>query len=222
MRNEIFVDKIGKPVMNNVIVEVVDTFDSFISKGGIKLVNAADKESWGDNTGYNITEFIVRYGTVVRLPKGIYPGSFDYATECELQVGDVVYWNSISFKEHLPMICEDKKYLLVDYHEILLRIRDGEMTPINGNVLLHAIQKEETALSYTKVYEKTEKWKIYKKPEKKNIELSPRNEFTDIWEVGDTVYILVMDKPYRIEGYINRNLDEVVYACPLRMILCAV
>lgn len=219
MRNEVFVDKIGRPIKNNVIVEVIDTFDGFKSKGGIDLINATDNDAWGDSDGFNITEFIVRYGTVVRTPNIISSGTFDYETELEIKEGDVVYWNSISFKEHIPLVVGDKKYLLVDYHEIVLRIRNEEITPINGFCLLLPVQKEIKFLAYSYNTVKSEEWILYKKPEKMVKELNPRYEFTDMWHEGETVMISIIDKPYQLEGWINKIMDKQLYACPLRFIM---
>lgn len=221
MRNELYLDKIGRPIRNNILVEVIDTFEGFTTKTGINLVNATDKDAWGDSEKFNITEFIIRYGTVVKLPKKITAGTFDYDTENELVLGDTVYWNSISFREHTPIVVGDKKYLLVDYHEVILRIRNDNVTPINGFCLLLPIQEERTAFEYTVRTEKSNRWILYRKPEKLVTELNPRNYFDDIWEIGETVYIQLIDKPYKLEGYINKTLRDNLYACPLRMIMCS-
>ena len=219
MRNEIVVEKLGRPLNNLVLVEVIDTFDSFVSKGGIRVVNATADEAWADSNVASITEFIPRHGTVVALPRKLTSASFDYETEMEIKVGDVVYWNSISFKESIPLVYEDKKYLLVDYHELHLRIRRNRVTPINGFVILRPVPETATALEYKVVTKVTLRWEIFIKPQKQNRELNPANEFEDIWEVGDIVYLLVRDMPFRIEGYMNKLFNEQLYAVPLRMIL---
>jgi len=221
MRNEIYLDKTGKPITNNILVEVIDTFEGFTTKTGIRLVNATDNDSWGDSDKFNITEFIIRYGKVVRIPDKISSGTFDYDTELEVEIGDTVYWNSISFKEHTPLVVDDKKYLLADYHEVILRIRGNEVTPVNGFCLLLPIKETFKAMEFAYTTEKSSKWELYRKPEKLVTELNPRNYFDDIWEVGETVYIQLIDKPYKLEGYINRAMDKELYACPLRMIMCS-
>ena len=219
MRNEIEVEKLGKPVFNRVLVEVIDTFQEFLSKGGITLVNATAEEAWADSEIANITEFIVRHGKVVDLPQNITSGSFDYDTEMEIEKGDIVYWNSISFKEHIPIVCDGKKYLLVDYHELLIRIRGKEIMPINGFALLKPIEESTSFGVYTTTKKLTDRWEIVYKPEQLNIELAEQNKFEDLWEVGDVVYTLVREMPYRVEGFINKILKEQLYAVPMRMIL---
>jgi len=222
MRNELFTNKLGRPANNKVLVEVTDIFDSIITKLGIELPNMALEETWGDSPGYSFSEFIIRYGRVVSVPAFITHGSFDYETENELQEGDIVYWNIVAFRDSQPLVKGDRKYLLVDYHEIMLRIRNEVITPINGYCLFTAISEEHKYREFTNIINKTEKWKIWKKPEKLNKELNPRFWIEDIWEVGETVYLQVMDKPFKIEGDIVKNLPEELYAAPYRMILCEV
>lgn len=219
MRNEITTEKLGRPVYNRVLVQVIDTFNEFKTKAGVAVVNAAHDEAWADSEQASITEFIPRHGIVHSLPKRITKGSFDYDTELEIEPGDIVYWNSISFKESIPLVYGKKKFLLVDYHELLLRIRYDKITPINGFALLRAVEKEEKVLSYTVQRNVTERWEIAYMPEKVNVELNKWNEFDNVWEVGDIVYLAVIDKPFKIEGFMNRYMDEVLYAIPLRMIL---
>ena len=221
MRGEITVEKIGRPVMNKILVKVTDIFDGFKSKGGVDLINATHEESWADSDKYNITEFVIRYGAVVSTPYLITSGSCDYKTTLEVKPGDIVYWNSISFKSHTPIIYKGCKYLLVDYHELLLRIRDGNITPINGNTLVKPVAKKTVLWEYTISKNVTERWEITHKPVMLNEELNPANEYVDIWAVGDIVHLLVVDKPFKVDGDINRILKEKLYAVPLRMVLCA-
>lgn len=219
MRNELISDRFGIPINNRVLVNVTDTFNSFISKGGIKLVNSVADDAWSDSYGYNITEFIIRHGTVCSLPEKIYPGDYDWDTDNELMIGDEVWWNSISFSSHIPIVIGDEKYLLVDYHELLMARRNGEIFPINGNVLLVPVPAEIRALDLIRVIKKTDIWEIFKKG-KLVKQLNPDNEFEDIWEEGEIIHSMVYDSPFQVEGDINKTLDLDLYACPLRMVLC--
>lgn len=221
MRNELHITQLGTPVNNRVLVEVIDNFQEFMSKGGVWLSNCAHEEAWADSEAANITEFVPRHGVVVGLPAEITRGSFDYDTECEVTVGDTVYWSSISFKEHIPLVLNDKKYLLVDYHDLLLKIKGEDIVPINGYTLLLPVKREETVLAYTRQINVTERWKVAYKPERLNTELINKNKFEDVWKLGDVVYILILDKPYKLEGFIEKALKEPLYAVPTRMILCS-
>lgn len=221
MRNEIFTDRIGRPVCNMVLVSVEDTFNEIKTDSGLILPNAAHADTWSRSPGYSFDEFAIRFGKVVSLPKVITAGSFDYETELEIEVGDTVYWNLMSFKNHIPVTCGDKKYLLVDYHEIIMKVdQKGQIEPLNGYCLFTPIAKEESFGVYKVTEEITEKWKIYQKPKSLNVELNPRYVFDDIWEVGDIVLLLVATHPFKIEGDLVKHLPVELFAAPLRMILC--
>jgi len=222
MRNELFTDKIGTPCNNKVLVEVSDIFDGFKTDSGLYLPNMAHEETWGDSPGYSFSEFVVRHGTVVGVPKIVTSGSFDYDTEIELQKGDIAYWNIATFRQHIPIVMDKRVFLLVDYHEILLRVRGEDITPINGNVLFAPVMDEHKYGLYTNVIGRTTKWKIVKMPEKLPTELNPRY-YNDVdWQEGETVMLSVLDKPFKIEGDILKSLPEKLYACPARMIMCTI
>lgn len=218
MRNELFTEKLGIPVRNNVLVEVTDHFDQIETESGILLPNMSHEESKGDSPGYSFSEFSIRYGKVINIPTVIYPGSFDYNTECEVLPGDIVYWNYFSFLNHQPLVMDDRKFLLVDYHDIMFRIRDDKMVPVNGNALFTPVVEAHTYGAYTNIIRITDQWKIYLLPEKMPEFLNPRHYTNVDWEIGDVVYLAVADKPFKVEGDIVKNLEEELYACPVRMI----
>ena len=219
MRNELITQIIGRPVRNKVLVEVTDIFNGIQRESGIYLPNHAHEEAWGRSPGFSLDEFFIRHGKVIAVPKIITHGTFDYETECELQEGDIAYWNISCFKDSQPVVMGDRKFLLVDYHEILIRVRDGVICPINGYALFTAIEEEERALVYT-VKKKKPKWTLYQKPEKLPVEHNPKYFYTDVFNAGDVVYLKVGDKPFKLEGEINKTLPIELYACPIRMILC--
>jgi co-chaperonin GroES (HSP10) len=221
MRNEIFTDKLGRPVRNKVLVSVDDHFNEIKTKSGLILPNVAHNEASANSPGYSFSEFIPRFGTVLALPKTITSGTFDYETKCEIEVGDTVYWNLIAFASCIPLVCDEKKYLLVDYHELILFVDNKQqIVPINGYALFTAVPKETGFGVYVSRKEVTEKWKLHTKPLSQPKELNPRYYHDDIWEIGDVVLLKVADKPFKLEGQFVSNLPEEVYAAPLRMILC--
>lgn len=221
MRNEIHTDKLGRPVRNRILVSIEDHFNKIVRKSGIIIPNIAHADASADSKGYCISEFAIRFGTVVSVPETITSGSFDYETKCEVEVGDIVYWNLISFASHIPLVCDEKKYLLVDYHEIILKVdKNEQIVPINGYCIFTATPIEEKFLAYTVTKNATEKWKIHTKPLSQPKELNPRYYHDDIWEVGEVVLLKVADKPFKLEGSLVSNLPEELYAAPLRMILC--
>lgn len=221
MRNEIYTDKIGRPLRNRVLVSIDDHFNEIKTKSGLILPNVSHGEASASSPGYSYSEFAVRFGKVVSLPKVITSGSFDYETKCEVEAGDIVYWNLLSFSSHIPLVCDEKKYLLVDYHELILKVdKNEQIVPINGYCLFTAVASEQTFGVFTLTKSITEKWKVHTKPLSQPHELNPRYYHDDIWEIGDVVLLKVADKPYKLEGKFVSNLPEELYAAPLRMILC--
>ena len=222
MREEIYIDKIPKKVINNqVLVGVEDTFDGFTSNGGIKLVNLTEKDSWGDSKEFNISEFVMRHGKVRLVPKSISMGSFSYATDVEIKPGDAVFWNLISFQNHIPLVYNNSLYLLVDYHEIIARERDGVITPINGYALFTPVSAEEKYLDYRINKAITTKWRLEVLPEKQVVHAIGARTAADIWDVGDVVQLLVGASPFKLEGTIKTSLDKNYFACPVNFIICS-
>jgi len=222
MRNEIQLEKLGKPLMNKILVEIEDTSSEFTTKGGIIAKSDYDNEAWSDSIGHSVSEFIPRSGKVINTPRLITAYNYDYHTIREVEIGDIVFWNLICFAEMQVISCDGKKYVLCDYHDILIRLRNGVITPINGYVLLRPVSKETTALAYTKVQKVTDYWDIIKMPETIPISQVERRNSPTEWEVGDRVILMVFQSPFRIEGALNKVLEEDLYCAPVWMVLCSI
>jgi len=223
MRNQIYIDSLPTAMVNNkVLVGVEDTFEGFKTKGGIELVNLTEPDSWADSKQFNISEFVMRNGKVLLVPKVITKGSFTYNTDCELEIGDTVWWNLISFQNHVPLIYNRKLYLMVDYHEILARKRDGKITPINGMGLFTPVAKTSTALSYCVQTGFSDEWILDTLPQRPLRYKDDRRSVSDIWAVGDKVRLLVGGSPFKLEGTINKSLEKELYACPMNYVICTV
>ena len=222
MRNEISVNGLGRPVMNKCLIKIKDTFDEMQTKSGITIKSSIHEGAWSDSTGHNVSDFIPRHGEVVRLPRLISRYGFDYDTENELEIGDTVFWNLTVCMDMQILVCDGEKYALIDYHGILIRVRNGVITPINGYVLLSPVSKTVTALSYSKTQEITDIWKIKQLPDKDAVSTIPRRNTTTPWEAGDQIKIMVGMSPYKIEGDLNKVLSEDLYCVPKFMVLCTV
>jgi hypothetical protein len=221
MRNEIRIEELPTKVINNkVLVHVNDIFSGFTTKNGIKIVNLTLDDSWGDSKEYNISEFVMRYGTVIHVPEVITKETFNYETKVEVQEGDIVYWNLISFADHLPIVHNKKLYLLVDYHELLARKRNDEITPINGYALFTPVSKEKNYLDYKVKTDVTDEWILEKLPDYIPVYDKNSRHPSGVWEEGDKVRILVRTSPFKLEGTIHKTLDEDLYACPVSYIIC--
>lgn len=221
MRNQIFIDKFPvRTVKNMVLVNVEDTFTSFKTKAGVELVNLTEEDSWADSSEFNITEFIPRHGTVEIIPEVLSHGSFNYTTPIEIQKGDIVFWSVISFQGHIPLVYQGKVYLLVDYHELIARERNGNLVPLNGMGLFSPVEMKETLLAHTIVIMTSEEWILERKPDNNVLYDNSNKNASDIWEIGDKVRLLVRKSPYKLEGTIRRKLEKEIYACPMNFIIC--
>ena len=223
VRNEIIVDKLGTPLMSKILIKVQDTFDEFTTKGGIIAKSDVNKEAWSDSEGHNLSEFIPRHGEVVKMPRSINPYGWDYFTDCEIEVGDTVYWSIVSFENVTVLVYEGQRYVQIDYHALLIRIRDGKILPINGNVLFSPVPIEKKYLDHVVVEPITDRWTIYQLPEKVPVsKIARRNGDVSMWSKGDRVITLLNKALIKIEGDINKSLDKDLFTCPIFMILCNV
>jgi len=222
MRNEITINTLPTKAINNrVLVEVEDVFTSFKTDSGIELVNLTENDSWSDSNQFNISEFVMRYGKVVLVPEIITRGTFSYETKPEINVGDIVFWNLISFQDHIPLRMGNKLYLLVDYHEIHAKeTPDSDLIPVNGFGLFLPVSETITALSYSQTQGISDEWELFAKPESNVVYTNPERNASDIWEVGDKVRLRVRQSPYKLEGTIRRKLLMDLYACPMNFVIC--
>jgi hypothetical protein len=221
MRGELRIESMPKEMVNNkILVGVDDTFAGFTSKGGIQLVNLTVDDTWGDSDQYNISEFVMRHGKVLKVPQIISRGSFNYDTECELREGDTVFWNLAGFSDHLPLVLDKKLILMVDYHEILARKRGDDITPINGNGLFSSVEVITAFFKYQFKTKVSDSWILEVLPEKNVKHVKDNRGVADCWAVGDKVRLLVRSSPYKLEGNINTTLDKELYACPMNYIIC--
>lgn len=74
----------------------------------------------------------------------------EYDTDMELLVGDLIYYNYLSFQRAIDtnMVFidnTDKVYILVRYDKITCAIRNGDIIPVNGHIL---IEKTVQQVSY--------------------------------------------------------------------------
>jgi len=222
MRNELIISKLGTPVMNHVLVSIVDNSTEFKTEGGIDVRSDYASDAWSDAKGFNISEFMPRSGVVVALPSVLSDYGYDYIPDMELQVGDTVFWNLMSCREMQILNLNGKLYGLVVYQELLIRVREDIILPINGQVLLSAVSKETKAMAYSVVKPFSDVWKIEMMPEQLPVSHIERRNCHVGWEKNDFVKILVNESPYRIEGQINKSLSSELFCVPEHMILATV
>lgn len=147
-RLETVVDSVDsiRVLNNNVLVEV--TFlpeDDVKTKSGVII----------SGTKWNENPHVARWGVVKKLPKklkfktdvakamrGEFSMGMEWQTELDIEVGDKVFWGRLAGGSSPIVRCGDSVYFLVNYSEFILRIRDGEITPINGYAILEPVEEE--------------------------------------------------------------------------------
>ena len=139
LRQEIRVDKLSdRPLLNNKVLIKVDVVpaDGFVLSSG--LIVAGSK--W-DDAGH-----VARYGTVVKAPSRLlyrkdwdFDGAMEWETEVEIQEGDAVFFGKIASANAPAVHVGDDTFYIMNYGDLLLRVRNEEIYPLNGYVILEPV-----------------------------------------------------------------------------------
>lgn len=142
-KQEITLDRLPRKMLNNHVLVKVDfePDDGYVMKtdGGLELQLAGCE--------YNESAHIARYGKVILAPERLsdrFTATFsqygmDWVTEVEIKPSDVVYFGKMA-SANAPMIkCNGSVYFVIHYSELILRVRDGVIYPLNGYALLDKV-----------------------------------------------------------------------------------
>ncbi|MBE3086025.1 MAG: hypothetical protein IMZ64_07395 [Bacteroidetes bacterium] len=133
--------KVRETLGNNVMVKLDAKNDYIETKSGLKLLL---------DTSFEPEKHVVRVGTVEALPKELqFKKEIPWETELELKIGDKVVMYFMAIQNCLSN--EQKKYvqegqdvyIFIKYHNIYAIIREKEIIPINGYVLVEPIEDPE-------------------------------------------------------------------------------
>ena len=98
MNNFDIIDKIGIPPANKVLVKVSNSYSVRKTTGGIFVANAAHEEAEADSEGFNLSEWIIRKGEVVKISDSLTMGDYDWKPNLnEIKEGDIVHWPIVRF-----------------------------------------------------------------------------------------------------------------------------
>ena len=205
------------PVLNKVLVEVENTYDVKTSKGGVIMPNAAHFEAEADSTGYNLSEWIIRTGVVHTMPRELSIRGYDWhPNKGEIQVGDQVYWSIARFFNYPVIQTDDKRmFLIVDYHDLIMKKVDGKPVPVNGFYLFTQMTAERKIFEHT-IVDKLEEYKIVAIGDEVQYESDSFN-YKSMWEVGDVCLLMV--PPFKLEAKISHEFDEEYFLAQKRHIL---
>lgn len=131
--------KIDQTLGNNVCVKMDPENNFIVTPGGLKLYV---------DTSFEPEKHIVRIGTVKKAPKRLVQrkGTMPWETEMELQEGDRValYFlavqNCLSPERKHYIKNFDDVYIFIKYHNIYAVIRDDDIIPVNGYLLVEPME----------------------------------------------------------------------------------
>lgn len=141
-RDIIQLDSLGdKPMINNLVLVKVDVFydngDIYTTKGGLKLIIAGGE--------WNEVKYVPRYGTVAKKPNTLITtkthksngvlSALEWETDIDIEVGDTVFWGIMAGANAVMIECKGDVYFLINYGDLILRIRGEEREALNGYVL---------------------------------------------------------------------------------------
>lgn len=142
-----------------------DAFGNIIRKSGIILPTSphtigAYKKNKAGGHGEDTRIAAQTIGTVIAFSgleyrdiltghDMLYESDLDFDTEEEIQVGDMIIYDHKEFYQAVNQgRCIDKngfpdtEYAFINYSKIFVRIRDGEITPVNGYLLVEPMPEE--------------------------------------------------------------------------------
>ena len=143
-RKSVTLEKLPSKMMNNNVLVRIDfnPSEDTVRPSGIIISGMAGVE-WNDS------KYMPRFGVVVKTPDHLVNRSFDniesgaelmgWETEVEIKDGDLVYFGAMISANAEALEVDGDLYLLIPYSRIILRVRDEELTPVNGYVLLEEV-----------------------------------------------------------------------------------
>lgn len=142
-----------KPLNNHIIVKVDFDPEEDRTEGGLFKGNG----TW-DEAGH-----VARYGTVVSVCSRLYEREvhrfgIEWGTEIDVKEGDTVYFGKMAGYDSPILTKGDEMFFVVDYSEVILRIRDG-IYPLNGFVIVERVEEEKKSVLETSFSRKLNKRK---------------------------------------------------------------
>lgn len=219
MRETIQIEKIPTPVHNEVVIRIHDDYKVKQRKSGIFLSNAAHDEAEADSEGFELSQFIIRSGVVVKMPRIIYPEYDWFANSDEIKVGDKVFWPIVNFFNYRYLYTLDGDlYIVVRYYDIHAKEVDGAAVPVNGYCLFEKEKKNEVALQYEA--EKDSGWySLVKLPEQDVVYERETFNYANDWKEGDRCMLSV--PPFQLEANTSEEFDKTYYLAQKRHIRMA-
>jgi len=128
---------------NQVLVEMLYSSEGLKSKGGILVGFSTDVE-WDDETTSHKADVVEIWAQVYKLPERLYfkrddPASMPWDCDMDLEIGSLVWFNSIESYNAVEIECEGRHFRLIPYQDIYCSKRGTEVIMLNGYVLCHPV-----------------------------------------------------------------------------------
>ncbi len=122
---------------DNVLVKIKEHFNNVVDIG-VKIEIPVDPN--------NTSQLIATEGTVIKVPVKL--SRVPWETSVEVQEGDEVVFSYNAMREakyrlHSCFEYEGSHYAIIKYHTLIARVREGQITPVNGFCLVKPIKESE-------------------------------------------------------------------------------
>lgn len=130
-------DELPTPINNRVIVRI--DYDPTEQRSEMGIIMGS---SWWEET-----EHVIRFGEIVSVcgelfEREVYGFGVEWTTDIEVEIGDTVYFTKME-AYNCPFFTKDEKvYCIMDYSELILRIRGDEYYPLNGYVICKKVEEQ--------------------------------------------------------------------------------
>lgn len=217
-----------RPLVNNVFVCLDKEFNNEVTIAGKKIViqeGAIDVSSAPEYDNVTQADQAGIFATVIAVPLRLSIKGQFWLPQMEIEKGDRVLLQygivlerlgKYEAGDSLKFTCEGKTYIMVKYTDLILRIRDGVIFPLNGLILGQPVNHNpiktnliipDTVAKKHNVGKRIVVIKHIGTPVKyaKGIEIR-EDDFSDL-KVGDMVFI-TKNHTRPIEPELYRQLDE--------------
>ena len=133
-----------KQMLNNkVLLQVSDNLNDgceYETESGLKIILAGGEMEESTR--------VIRFGKVARVPDYLitksksYPMGIEWETSVEIKEGDIVYFGVMASANAEQIEIGDLTYFIIDYSELIMRVRNGVITPINGFCIVQKILED--------------------------------------------------------------------------------
>ena len=84
---------------------------------------------------------MARFGKVEMVPSCL-TSEMEWDTDLEVAQGDIVYFGKMASANCPMLIVGDSVYYILKYEDVIMRIRDGQICPVNGYCIVEKVTEK--------------------------------------------------------------------------------